>query len=147
MKPFMHSYTTAQGPLQSLQFTFPVKFFSNSEQKSCKLYWTNEGLKSEPNYLKNIKFIIGELFSTLCFSIPTSKSQRTPLVRLKFPGGGRLRSSLRAHNGITADDAHLFLDVSICLRGFFPLARHSGTCYSLPPRIGGHFQRLLQKMK
>lgn len=55
---------------------------------------------------------------------PTSKSQRTPLVRLKFPGG-RLSSSLRAHNGITADDAHLFLDVSICLRGFFPQARHS----------------------
>ena len=55
-------------------------------------------------------------FSILCFSIQTST---TPLLRLKFPGGGRLSSSLRAHNGITADDAHLFLDVSICLRGFF----------------------------
>lgn len=104
--------------LPSLHFTLPVTHSSNIEQKSCK-YLTNEGLKSEPNYLKNIKFIIGELLSTLCFSILTSKSQRTPLLRLKFPGGRRLRSSLRAHNGITADDAHLFLDVSICLRGFF----------------------------
>lgn len=56
----------------------------NTEQKSHKLYLTNEGLKSEPNYLKNIKFIIG-LFSSLCFSILTSKSRRTPLLRLKFP--------------------------------------------------------------
>lgn len=57
----------------------------NTEQNSHKFYLTNEGLKSEPNYLKNIKFIIGELSSTLCFSILTSKSQRTPLLRLEFP--------------------------------------------------------------
>lgn len=61
-------------------------------------------------------------FSTLSFSILTSKSQRTPLVKTEIPRRKKAQiQSERAHNGITADDAHLFLDVSICLRGFFPL--------------------------
>lgn len=75
----MDSHTTAQVPLQSLHFTFPLKCSSNTERKSGKLCLTNARLKSEPNYLKNTKFITGERFATLCFSILTSKSQRTPL--------------------------------------------------------------------
>lgn len=52
---------------------------------------------------------------------PDGQKPKNTSVRFKFPREEELRSCLQAHNGITADDAHLFLDVSICSEGFFPL--------------------------
>lgn len=75
-------------------------------------------ISKNTNYSKKIKFLISELLSTR-FNVLTSKSQRT-LFKMEIPRRKKAQiQPERAHNGITADGAHLFLDVSIWLQGVF----------------------------